>query len=258
MIPCVTYLRVSTEEQTVENQRAYLEDWAARHGFHIVRHYAEHAVSGYTSVLKRLEFRRLVRDVEGGRLSPRPVALLVFEVSRLVRNFAEFFRLLDLVEGRLGLFIVSASEKESALQSLDGTYRQFLRTVLAFVANMEREFIRQRTRAALERARREGRVSNVADRIGPEVAAAIVEEWRRGGSLRSIARSGGLSLYEVRRVLAKYGGYRPSGQTCPRCFSRMRVVDRALKHENGSYVLQVRMYCHNCGYEETGTGGRAP
>ena len=149
---------------------------------------------------------------------------------------------------------MSASEKESVLQTLDGTYRQFLRTVLAFVANMEREFIRQRTRAALERARREGRVSNIADRLGPEAGMAIVEEWRRGASLRAIGRAWGLSLYEVRRVLARYGGYRPTGQTCPRCFSRMRIVDRTLKHENGSYVLRVRMYCHNCGYEEDATG----
>ncbi len=253
MIPCVTYLRVSTEEQTVENQRAYLEDWAARHGFHIVRHYAEHAVSGYTSVLKRLEFRRLVRDVEGGRLSPRPVALLVFEVSRLVRNFTEFFRLLDLVEGRLGLLIVSASEKEAAIFQMDTAMRQFLRSILAFVAHMEREFIRQRTRAALERARREGRLRykwrQLLDSHGLEIGHA----YTNGVSMTKLAEQYGVSIGVIKRVLTRLGLYNAPPHICPRCFARMEVTSRDFRLDRR--VLVESWYCHNCGHETHLTRG---
>lgn len=248
MIPAVTYIRVSTEEQDPENQRAYLERWASGRGIQIVRHYVDVGVSGATPPWERPAFRQLVEEVPS--IDPRPQVLLVYEISRLVRSFQELFTLLDLVEGRLGLAVVSASERESALQSLDGVYRQFLRAVLAFVAAMEREFIRQRTRAALERARAEGRIWSVADRRR-ELAEEAARMYSQGASLGEISRALGLSTYEVRRLLASLGLYRPTPETCPRCFSKMRVVERSVKLSNGRYTVAERLHCANCGYEET-------
>ncbi len=101
MIPAISYIRVSTEEQDPENQRVYLEKWASeRGGFTIVKHYVDFAVSGSTSVMDRPAFHSMVSEAPS--LNPRPIALLVYEVSRLVRNFQEFFRLLDIVENRMG------------------------------------------------------------------------------------------------------------------------------------------------------------
>ena len=156
MTPAVTYIRVSTEGQDPENQREYLEKWAAARGIAILKHFVDHGVSGATPPWERPAFKNLVAEVEA--MDPRPRVLLVYEVSRLVRSFAELFKLLEVVEDKLGLVVVSASEKEAALQNLDGVQRQFLRAVLAFVAAMEREFIRQRTKTAMERARARGAI----------------------------------------------------------------------------------------------------
>ncbi|MEM1597349.1 MAG: recombinase family protein [Pyrobaculum sp.] len=248
MIPAVSYIRVSTEEQDPENQRAYLEKWAAERGIQILKHYFDVGVSGAVEPWERPAFKELLR--EAAAMEPRPKVLLVYEISRLVRSFQELFALLDLVENKLGLVVVSASEREQALQSLDGLYRQFLRAVLAFVATMEREFIRQRTKAALERARSAGKIWNVAER-NPDLARRVAEYYKASGSLRETARAFGLSLYEVRRLLSAAGLYRPTPQTCPRCFSRLKVVERTVKIEKGRYVVQERLYCQNCGYEET-------
>jgi len=247
VIPAVTYIRVSTEEQDPENQRLYLEKWASEHGLAIVKHYVDVGVSGASAPWERPAFQRLMSEVE--TLEPKPRVLLVYETSRLVRSFQELFHLLDLVENKLGLVVVSASEREQALQSLDGVYRQFLRAVLAFVAHMEREFIRQRTKAALERARAAGKVNNVAERH-PELVEAVAEYYRQSGSLRETARAFGLSLYEVRRLLAAVGLYRPTPYTCPRCFSRLKVAERDVRVAGGRYAVVERLYCPNCGYEE--------
>jgi len=153
------------------------------------------------------------------------------------------------VENKLGLVVVSASEREQALQSLDGVYRQFLRAVMAFVAHMEREFIRQRTKTALERLRREGKISNIAERY-PELVQAVAEYYRQTGSLRGTGRAFGLSEYAVRRILVAAGVYRPPKGTCPRCFSRLRLVEKSLKLKDGKYTVWERLYCPNCGYEE--------
>jgi len=251
LITAVTYIRVSTEEQDPENQRVFLERWAGERGIYIVKHYVDVGVSGATEPWERPAFRQMASEVD--KLEPRPRVLLVYEISRLVRSFQELFTLLDVVENRLGLVVVSASEREQALQNLDGVYRQFLRAVLAFVATMEREFIRQRTKTALERARLQGKVWNVAEKRR-DLTQAVVEMYLSGASLRETARAFGLSLYEVRRILSNAGVYRPSPYTCPRCFSKMKVAERTAKISNGKYTVVERLYCYNCGYEEIREG----
>ncbi|MEM1518719.1 MAG: recombinase family protein [Pyrobaculum sp.] len=247
MIPAVTYIRVSTEGQDPENQREYLEKWAAARGVSILKHFVDHGVSGATPPWERPAFKNLVAEVEA--MDPKPKVLLVYEVSRLVRSFAELFKLLEVVEDRLGLAVVSASEKEAALQSLDGVYRQFLRAVLAFVAAMEREFIRQRTKTAMERARARGAIYNVAERR-VDLLHTVAEMYKTGHSLGEISRALGLSMYEVRRLLSHAGIYRPTPTTCPRCFSKMKLVERSVKIVDGRYVVTERLYCPNCGFEE--------
>ncbi|MEM0479362.1 MAG: recombinase family protein, partial [Pyrobaculum sp.] len=196
---------------------------------------------------ERPAFRRMMLTIKA--MDPKPRVLLVYEVSRLVRSFAELFKLLEVVEDKLGLVVVSASEKEAALQNLDGVYRQFLRAVLAFVAAMEREFIRQRTKVAMERARAKGVINNVAERHS-ELIPAVVEMYTSGHSLGEISRTLGLSMYEVRRLLSHAGVYRPTPTTCPRCFSKMKLVERSVKIVDGRYVVTERLYCPNCGFEE--------
>ena len=252
-IPAVAYVRVSTEGQDPRNQVEYLSRWASARGFEILRFYIDEAVSGATPVLERAAFRELIRDVEGGLLNPRPMVLLVYEMSRLVRNFQELFRLLDVIENRLGLLIVSASEREGVMQSLDGVYRQFLRTILAFVASMEREFTRQRTRAAMERLRAEGKVRSSVDDLPEDVVREIIEARARGEGLRSIARRLGLSLYAGRRVVYSRSS-RPDPKTCPRCHRHMKVIDRSLVQVNGTYAVKEILHCVNCGNEEVRVG----
>lgn len=247
-IPAVAYVRVSTEEQDPTNQVEYLKRWSVARGFNILKFYIDEAISGASPILERPAFKEFVKDMENNVFNPKPLVLLVYETSRLVRNFQELFRLLDIVENRLGMLIVSTSEKESVLQNIDGTYRQFLRTVLAFVASMEREFIRQRTKAAMERLRATGKVRSVVDDMPKDVIEEVLRLYQEGLSQRAIAEKMGLSLYVVRRILSS-NGFR-SSLTCPRCMHRMSVVDRALVQVDGKYGIKYVLHCNNCGFDE--------
>jgi len=237
----VAYVRVSTSEQDVENQVAYISRWAETRGFIILKLYVDEAISGASPVTERPGFRELINDIENNALNPKPAALLVYETSRLVRNFRELFRMLDIVENKLGLVIVSTSDREAILQNLDGAYRQFLRTMLAFVATMEREFIRQRTKAAMERISPRSR----AEALPREVRERILDLASRGWSLRAIAKEVGLSMYLIRRIL---GPGDPG--TCPRCLHKMVVVDKALVQLNGKYAIKQTLHCQNCGNDK--------
>jgi DNA invertase Pin-like site-specific DNA recombinase len=248
VLVAVAYVRVSTEEQRPENQKEYLTKWAREKGIKIAKFYIDKGVSGASPPWERPAFRRLIEEVQSGAVEPRPSILLVYEISRLVRSFQELFALLDLVEGKLNLTVVSASEREHVLQSLDGPYRQFLRAVLAFVATMERELIRQRTKVAMERARREGKISSGMEKMGEEEKKRAVEMWRSGASLGEIASALGVSQFTVRKLLAS--AERRVG-VCPRCLHKMYVVDRRAVEHRGKMKIVVRYYCRNCGYEET-------
>ena len=242
----VAYVRVSTDEQDPENQRLHLEKFAKERGLNIVKWYVDAGVSGAVTPWERPAFSNLVKDLESKTVDAQ--ILLVYEVSRLVRNFNELFALLDLVEGKLGLLVISASEKETALQNLDGIYRQFLRAVLAFVSTLEREFIRQRTKIAMEKARRDGKITNVVEKH-IDKTEEIVEMYRKGEPIYAIAKKIGLSRYAVRRILVNTGVYEVSSEVCPRCFSKMKTVEKNMRTTKGKITIVEKLYCKNCGYE---------
>ncbi|MBW8299969.1 MAG: recombinase family protein [Hydrogenophaga sp.] len=80
-IPAATYVRMSTEHQkySTDNQIAAINQYAARHGFKIVRDYADEGKSGLRLV-GRDALQQLLSDVSEGRADFE--AILVYDVSR--------------------------------------------------------------------------------------------------------------------------------------------------------------------------------
>ena len=247
------YLRVSTEKQDFETQRQLILSWAAPRGVTVAHWYWDYATSGATHPLARPGFRRLVQDLEAGAVRVR--LLVVPELSRLARRVADLLDVLNLLEARLGVLVVSASPAEQAMNVLDPGFRQLIRTLIGMVAQMERELIRARARAAVERARQQGKIRNVAEKAPETVKRRVVEMYRRGASLRQIVKATGLTSYAVRRILSEAGLYRPTPLTCPRCMHRMRVVESGVVERGGRLLYVTRLRCDACGLEQEKTEG---
>jgi DNA invertase Pin-like site-specific DNA recombinase len=83
-IPAVGYLRRSTDlqERSIPDQRAYIEKWAAEHGYRIVRWYIDDAISG-TSTKGRNGFEQMIAAAENGRDFD---AILCYDISRFSRG----------------------------------------------------------------------------------------------------------------------------------------------------------------------------
>lgn len=81
LIPAAQYVRMSDDGQqfSIANQQAAIKEYADRHGFEVVKTYADAGKSGV--VIKRREaLRQLLKDVLGGGANYK--AILVYDVSR--------------------------------------------------------------------------------------------------------------------------------------------------------------------------------
>jgi putative DNA-invertase from lambdoid prophage Rac len=148
----LAYLRVSTEEQTVLNQRMALQKWAQEHGFQIVDFFEDSAVSGKTAAIKRRAFTELLDLIKIASID----AILIYELSRIGRTFWETLDAIKVIEQYAPL--ISCSPRESFLQTTEPSIRKLMIGILTWVAEREREMLIQRTKDGMTRARASGKV----------------------------------------------------------------------------------------------------
>jgi DNA invertase Pin-like site-specific DNA recombinase len=142
------YLRVSTAEQTTENQLPVLEKWVADRGHQLARVYSENESawkSGHQHELARLKADAARRQFD---------IVLVWALDRLSREGAA--AILNLVNTlkTYGIRVISYSE---AWTEAPGEIGEILYAIAGWVARMESQRRSERTKAGLERARREGK-----------------------------------------------------------------------------------------------------
>jgi putative DNA-invertase from lambdoid prophage Rac len=145
------YLRVSTEEQTVQNQKLALEKWAHDNNYQILDFFEDSAVSGKTPAIQRRGFQDMLELVKTAGVD----AVLVYELSRVGRTFWDTLDAIKAIEQYAPL--VSCSPRESFLQTTEPSVRKLMIGILTWVAERERDMLVQRTKDGLVRARAAGK-----------------------------------------------------------------------------------------------------
>ena len=142
MEKAAVFLRVSTDRQTLENQRAEVEQLARARGYEpVVYEETESAAAK-----RRPVFERMLADARAGKLK----AVAVWAIDRLHRSMQGAIN--DVLElDRLGVRVLSV--RESWLDT-SGPVRPLLVAIFGWVAEQERARLIERTKAGLERARR--------------------------------------------------------------------------------------------------------
>ncbi|HEU5461835.1 MAG TPA: recombinase family protein [Nitrososphaeraceae archaeon] len=147
----IAYLRVSTEEQTVQTQKIAITRWAKDHDYQVLYFFEDPAVSGKIPATRRKGFQDLIEFV---RLS-KVEAVLVYELSRVGRTFWDTLDAIKVIEEHCPL--ISCSPRESFLQATDPSIRSLMISILTWVAEREREMLVQRTKDGMSRARIAGK-----------------------------------------------------------------------------------------------------
>lgn len=138
------YIRVSTDKQTLENQRHIILNYCEAHGLHIDG-WIEETISG-TKALDKRKLGQLLRHVQPGD------AILCSEISRLGRSLFMVMSILSLCMSKC----VSVHTIKDGFDLSDDLQSKVLTFAFAIAAEIERQMISQRTREALDLRRSQG------------------------------------------------------------------------------------------------------
>ncbi len=188
----IGYARTSRQDLIPENQTEILKAAGAE------RVYLDRAMSGKDEPMSRPEFREMIEYIRS--LDGEEVIVMVYELSRLGRSMMMVLQAVQAFED-LGARVISLSPRESFTNVAEKSIRQYLIAQMAWFAEREREMLIERTRAGLERARREGK------RLGrPPVdldAARINQLRQQGMSYEKIARDQDCSTATITRFIRR-------------------------------------------------------
>ncbi|HEX2106613.1 MAG TPA: recombinase family protein [Nitrososphaera sp.] len=191
------YLRVSTEEQTVMNQKIAIDKWAQLNGYLILDYFEDPAISGKIPATQRRGFQDMIELVRVAGVD----AVLVYELSRVGRTFWDTLDAIKAVERYASL--ISCSPRESFLQTTEASIRKLMIGILTWAAERERELLVQRTKDGMHRARAAGKeIGRPQKTVDKDKLITLLAENQ---SKTKIARNLGVSKATLYKKLRELG-----------------------------------------------------
>jgi DNA invertase Pin-like site-specific DNA recombinase len=186
------YLRISTTDgQTTENQRMALAKVAGHRGWEVVQTYEDAGISGAKGRDQRPAFNQMLKDAVRGRFG----VLMVWSIDRL---------------GRSVLHVASAmAEMDSAgvalysdQQAIDSTspFGKAMMQMACVFGELEREMIRARVVAGLNRVREQGIKKLGRPQVGRKIEETIRRQLSAGHGILKVAKLVGVGSGTVQRV----------------------------------------------------------
>jgi DNA invertase Pin-like site-specific DNA recombinase len=187
------YARVSTKDQSCEMQLRDLRSYCAARGFIAPAEYTDIGQSGAKD--SRPELNRLMEDARKRRLD----GVLVWRFDRFARSTKHLLMALEEFRS-LGVQFISYQENMDSSSPLG----QAMFTIVAAVAQLERDLIRERVNAGIRNARAAGKQLGRPRRIVDR--ERILKMRGLGASLREISEQLGIGYGTVRKRLEKSNG----------------------------------------------------
>jgi DNA invertase Pin-like site-specific DNA recombinase len=184
------YLRVSTAEQTVENQRQELEAVADRHGWNVVAVFTDTGISGAKGRDRRPGYDRLCLGIARREFDQ----VAAWSVDRLGRSLQALVTFLDELHAKgVDLYLHQ--------QGLDtGTPAgKAMFQMLGVFSEFERAMITERVRAGLSRARSQGKRLGRRP-ISDDVVERIRAQLATGTGILRTAKALGVGTGTVHRI----------------------------------------------------------
>ena len=184
-VKAVAYLRISREDESLENQRFVIDRWASENNVDIVMYFPDPEISGSTDPFGRPVFKNMIAYARRNGIR----AIVFEDISRLARNFEagkkayiklirDGFKVFFVRDPRLNMDIDGLVAKiDEALSTInDPVLRPFIKATKSLLTNIIAiigefyldvgfamaeaylEEVRTRTKRAMERLKKEGRL----------------------------------------------------------------------------------------------------
>lgn len=201
MMKTVIFARVSTNVQDYDRQVNELTVLAKSNGWSVEAVFAE-KISGAKANTERTELLNMISYVESNHINK----VLVTELSRLGRDTLQVLEVIQMLnEKGISLYIQNYNIETLTKDGKVNAMSQFLITILAEVARMERKTIRERVESGYKNYRANG--GKVGRKIGYKKAEETIREQyteeikllKKGYSLRNISKITGTSINTIRK-----------------------------------------------------------
>lgn len=183
----IAYTRVSTDDQTCENQRRAIE---ARYNVHKL--FSDDGVSGAIVAAQRPAMSSLLDYVRDGD------TVVVAAIDRLGRDTIDVLTTVEALKSK-SVSVVSMREGFDLATDVG----KLMLTMLAAVAELERSNMKARQMAGLERARAEGRSLGRKKTIDDDAVAVWRDAQEPKASIKQTAEHFSISVASVKRACVR-------------------------------------------------------
>lgn len=190
MTTAAIYARISTKDgkQDVSNQLRQLRRYAKKQGYRVAAEYIDEKTG---STANRDAFKRLFADAHRRQFD----LVLFWSLDRLSREGA--LKTLQHLERLTGYGVRWQSYTQEYLTNT-GPFGDAIVAIMAALAQQEREMLRERTKAGLERAKAQGRQLGRPPKIFDRERVRSMR--KQGQSYRLIGEAVGISAMHAYRV----------------------------------------------------------
>ena len=186
------YCRVSTTSQSSENQLQDLRSVAAKMGWKIICELTDHGISGTKGKDNRPAFAELMRRATRREFD----MILVWSICRIgrsIQNLVEFMSELQALN--VGLYVHQQSLDTSTPSG------RMIFSIFSALAEYERELIRERIIAGLNRARKQGVKLGRPSKMNDAVRTSVKMLREKGVGIKEISRKLEIGVGSVYKAL---------------------------------------------------------
>ena len=189
----VLYLRVSKNEQTIENQRIELERVAAAKGWKVIATFKDEGISGAFGREVRAQYDLMLKQGVQAKFD----VVLAWDVSRLSRSLVDLVTTLDELHAcGIDLYL-----HQQAIDTTTPAGKAMFQMCGVF-AEFERGILSERVKAGLNRAREEGKVLGRPQKTVN--IKKLLEDRRRGQTIRQVSKIHGISVGKTYKLLKEF------------------------------------------------------
>ena len=191
----VIYSRVSTNDQTIENQLQVLREVAEKKGYEVVREISDEGISGVKGRDARKGFDELIT----GSIRREWDIILVWDVSRLGRSLKHLVSFLEDIQSAQCDMYIHQSGIDTSTPS-----GKMMFGMLSVFSEFERSMIRERVIAGQQRAKAEGKHIGRKSNLTDGVKTAVYQLRQNNVPIKRIAKDLQIGVGTVYKVLDLY------------------------------------------------------